>query len=217
MRVELKPELKTLYPRAMFGSLTVKNLPNRKRHEALEGRKRLLENEIREAYPDVDEDSTIQSYNTYFGRWGRTYPIEFQIETVKKGGGLPQVSVLVDSMFLAELKNRILTSGHDLDKIEGGLLFDVSDEGERYLKLNGKEQMLKGNDVVLRDEKGVLASILYGPARRTSIAHDTRNALYFAWCPYGMEEETIMTHLGDIFSNLCVVFEMVDSETQIHR
>jgi len=42
-------------------------------------------------------------------------------------------------MFLAELKNRILTSGHDLDKIEGGLFFDVSDERERYLKLNGKE------------------------------------------------------------------------------
>jgi len=215
MKIELKPELKIAYPEAVFGSITVKDVPNRKKHEALEERKREVEKKIREM--NVDEDGIIQSYNAYFKRWGKTYPIEFQIRTIKGGGKFPQVSVLVDSMFLAELKNRILTSGHDLDAIQGNLIFDVSEGGERYLMLSGKEQELKKNDVILKDEEGILASILYGPARRTSITLETRNSLYFAWCPYRMDDKLITTHLNDILSNLRIVFESVTSEVQIYR
>lgn len=182
---------------------------------ALEERKRLLEREVREAYPAVEEDSIIQSYDTFFKRWGKTYPLEFQIKTLKKGSRLPSISALVEGMFMAEIKNRILSSGHDLDALAGGLFFDVSNEGEPYVKLNGEEQRLKGNDVVLRDDEGILASVLYGPARRTSIGNTTRNAIYFAWCPYGMGEEPIKAHLNDILSNLRIVYESVLSELQV--
>ena len=122
----------------------------------------------------------VQRYAEYFRRWGKMYPIEFQIKSLKAGRGLPRVSVLVDGMFMAELKNRTLTSGHDLDAVEGELLFDVSDEGEEYMKLNGERQVLPRGDIVLRDDQGVLASVLYGPARRTSLNPSTVNALYFA-------------------------------------
>ncbi len=37
---------------------------------------------------------------------------------------------------MAELKNRILTSGHDLDAIKGKLVYDLADEGETYLNGN---------------------------------------------------------------------------------
>ena len=217
MKIELTPKLRTAYPKAVFGSLTVRNVPNTRKNEALEERKRDLEERIREVYVDVDEDRTIQGYNIFFKRWGRTYPIEFQIRTIKEGGGFPQVSTLVDSMFLAELKNRYLTSGHDLDAIQGDLTFDVSEGGERYLKLDGREQELRKNDVILRDEEWILASVLYGPARRTSITPKTRNALYLAWYPYGMGGELITAHLNDILSNLRVVFKSITSEIQIHR
>ena len=215
MRVELSPELRIIYPRAQFGSLTVRNAPNTRKIGALEEQKRLLEREIREVYPAVEEDSTIQSYDTYFKRWGKTYPVEFQIKTLKRGGRLPQVSALVDGMFMAEIKNRILTSGHDLDALAEDLIFDVSSEGEWYVKLNGEEQKLKDNDVILRDAEGILASVLYGPARRTSISPTTRSAIFFAWCPYGMGEETIKAHLNNILSNLRIIYESTSSEIQI--
>jgi len=217
MRIELTQELKVSYLDAVFGSLTVRNVSNTKKHEALEERKRDLEKRIKEAHAEIEEDSTIRSYNAYFRRWGETYPIEYQIKTIKRGGKFPIVSVLVDSMFLAELKNRYLTSGHDLDTIHGDLTFDVSKGGEQYLKLNGKEQELKENDVILMDEEGVLASILYGPARRASITSETRNGLYLVWCPYGIKGELITAHLNDILSNLRVVFGTVASELHIHR
>jgi len=217
MRVDLSPELRIIYPRARFGCLTVRDTPNTRNIGALEERKRLLERQIRDNYPAVEEDNVVQSYATYFKRWGKTYPVEFQIKTLKKGGRFPQISALVDCMFMAEIKNRILTSGHDADALSGDLIFDVSSEGEPYVKLNGEEQRLKRGDVVLRDDEGILASVLYGPARRTSISPTTRNAQYFAWCPHEMGEELIRAHLNDILSNLGIIYESVASEIQIIR
>jgi DNA/RNA-binding domain of Phe-tRNA-synthetase-like protein len=216
MKIELTSRLRIAYPKVVFGSLMVRSVPNMRKHEVLEKRKRDLKKKRKELYMNVDEDNTILSYNTFFKRWCETYPIEFQIKTIKKGGTFPLVSVLVDSMFLAELKNRHLTSGHNLDAFQGDLTFDVSEGGERYLKLNGKEQQLRKDDVILKDKEGILASVLYGPARRTSITPETRNVLYLAWYPYGMDGELITAHLGDILSNLSIVFGSVTSEVQIH-
>jgi DNA/RNA-binding domain of Phe-tRNA-synthetase-like protein len=216
MRVELTSELRIAYPKAVFGSLVIRNVANRKKHEALEKRKNELEKIIRDTFVEPIIDDTIQSYDSYFKKWGKTYPIKYQIRTIRKGVSFPQVSVLVDSMFLAELKSKYLTSGHDLKALKGDLTFDITKEGERYLKLNRKEQTLKMNDIILKDEKGILASILYGPALRTSITSHTENALYFAWSPYGLKEHQIISHLKDIQDNIHAVFGSTYSEIKIH-
>jgi DNA/RNA-binding domain of Phe-tRNA-synthetase-like protein len=216
MRVELTPELRIAYPKAVFGSLIVRKVVNRKKHEVLEKRKRELEKVIRETFSESIVNDTIQSYDSYFKRWGKTYPIRYQINTIRKGVSFPQVSVLVDSMFLAEIKNKYLTSGHDLQALEGDLTFDVTVGGERYVKLNKKEQILKKDDVILRDEKGILASILYGPALRTSISSHTENALYFVWSPYELKEHNIVSHLKDTQENVHIVFGSLNSEIKIH-
>jgi DNA/RNA-binding domain of Phe-tRNA-synthetase-like protein len=85
------------------------------------------------------------------------------------------------------------------------------------MKLNGEEQGLPMNDVVLRDEAGILASVLYGPVRRTSISPRTRNALYLAWCPHGMDDEQITAHLTNLLLNLQTVFDKLDSEIRIQK
>ncbi|MFX1561591.1 MAG: phenylalanine--tRNA ligase beta subunit-related protein [Promethearchaeota archaeon] len=215
MQTILTSDLREKYPESVFGSLVIRDVPNFKKHEVLEERKRTLELRIRESFEDVDVDNMIQYYTTYFKLWEKVYPIKYQITSIKKGGQFPQVSVLVDSMFLAELNNRILTSGHDLDEIRGDLQFDVSKGGERYLKINGQEQELKKDDIILNDEEGILASIIYGPARRTTISPKTKNALYHAWCPYLIDDESVFNHLNDISSNLDGVFDMVKSKIQL--
>ncbi len=217
MQINITESLKETYPDSIFGNLIIRQVPNRKRNEILEEQKRKLEREIKEKYADVDKDSIIHYYNTYFKLWRKTYPIEYQIKTLKNGGKFPQVSVIVDCMFIAELKNRILTSGHDLDEIKGDLTFDISKGGEQYLKIDGRKQDLKKDDIVLKDNEGILASILYGPARRTTISLKTKNTLFFAWCPYAMDEEIIKSHLNDIFQNLNSVFESITSEIQLTR
>lgn len=217
MQIILTPDLKKTYPESIFGSLIVKEVPNKKEHKALETRKRALERRIRGDKAVVKDFEMIRYYNSYFTAWKKTYtyPIEYQINTIRKGKHLPQVSVLVDSMFIAELNNMILTSGHDLDTIQGDLMFDISNGDEQYLTINGKEQDLKKGDIFLKDEEGILACILFGPARRTSISTKTKNALYFAWCPQTINEAQVKTHLNEILRNVEKVYPTVTSEVYI--
>lgn len=206
MAFSVRPEVKIFYPTATFGSITINNHHNMKKHPDIEQAKRLIEKKIRETYPALKEDPIVQSYAGYFDKWGKTYPIEFQINSIKKGKTFPQVSTHVDCMFMAELENRILTSGHDRDEIQGKLVYDLADEGEEYVKLNGKKQVLHKNDVILKDDDGVLASVIFGPSARTSITMETVNPLYFAWCPVGIDQETVDEHLSTIMKFLKIVY-----------
>jgi len=205
MEFAVRSEVTIFYPTAIFGGLTINNHQNMKKHPGLEQTKRLLEEKIRDTYPAPEEDPIVQSYADYFDRWGKTYHIEFQINSIKKGRTFPNVSTHVDCMFMAELEDRILTSGHDRDTIQGRLVYDLADEGEEYVKLNGKKQILMKNDVLLRDDEGVLASVLFGPAARTSIKMETVNPLYFAWCPVGIDHETVDAHLSTIVRYMKIV------------
>ena len=215
MNFSVRPELKILYPGAHFGGLTTHNLKNTKKNQDLETAKRNLEKQIRETYQDPENDPMIQNYNQYYSKWDKTYPITYQIKSIKKGRNFPQVSSYVDSMFLSELENRILTSGHDKDTIQGTLTYDLADDGEEYVKLNGEKQTLVKNDIVLRDHDGILASILFGPAKRTSITGNTTNPLYFAWCPIGVTPETVDHHLDTILKHLGLVYPNIQSEKLI--
>ncbi len=215
MMFVVRPEVKIFYPSAHFGSLIIHNQYNQKKHPDLEQSKRHLEEKIRETYLSPVDEEVVQCYADYYGKWGKTYHIEFQINSIKKGRGFPNVSTHVDSMFMAELENRILTSGHDADTVQGSLIYDLADNGEEYVKLNGKKQILLKNDIVLRDEEGVLASILFGPAARTSITMETLNPLFFAWCPIGITPEAVETHLSTILGYMDTVYGETKSTRSI--
>jgi len=215
MKIKLTSELKAGYPKAVFGSLTAFDVANMEKNQALEDRKRGLENEIRKS--KASDDYEIESYVTYFRRHGKSYPIQFQLKTIREGGMFPRVSVLVDCMFLAELKNKYLISGHDLDAVQGDLTFDTSKGDERYHHMSGKELALRKNDVILKDGEGILASVLFGPAQRTSISLGTKNVLYLTWYPFGMREEHMASHLNDILSNLHIAFGSATHTIGIHE
>ncbi len=215
MEFTVRPEVKILYPSAHFGALTINNQKNQKKHQALEQAKRSLEEKIKETYPAPKDDPVVQCYAEYYGKWGKTYHIEFQINSIKKGRTFPNVSTHVDAMFMAELENRILTSGHDRDTVRGNPFYDLADEGEEYTKLNGDKQVLVKNDVVLRDSEGILASILFGPAARTSITMETVNPLYFGWCPIGISLETVDAHLSTIERYQTLIHDKVDATRKI--
>ncbi len=67
------------------------------------------------------------------------------------------------------------------------------------VKINGKKTSPpKKIDVILKDDDGILASILFGPSARTSITMETVNPLYLAWCPANIDHETVDNHLTTI-------------------
>lgn len=210
---------KNTYPGASVGVLAMRNVANPARHPALGARKKELEDELRVRYSGYDRAAlkalpTLQAYDAYYKRFKKTYHVQLQLESVVfKGESIPRVAALVEAMFMAELKNLLLTAGHDLEALHMPAKLDVSDGSERYVRLNGKEQELKAGDMLIADAQGVMSSVVYGPDYRTRIKPETREVLFTVYAPPGIEEEAVYRHLEDIQANIMLIAPGAELET----
>jgi DNA/RNA-binding domain of Phe-tRNA-synthetase-like protein len=189
----------------------MRNVANPERHAALEGRKAELEAQLRSRYSDYDRAAlkalpAIQAYNAYFRRFKKTYHVQLQLESVVlKGKPVPRVTALVEAMFMAELENLLLTAGHDLGALQVPVQIGVADGSERYIRLNGQEQVLKAGDMMIADAQGVISSVLYGPDRRTRITPETRQVFFTVYAPPGIDKGAVQAHLQDIQANVSLI------------
>ena len=108
------------------------------------------------------------------------------------------MAALVEAMFMAEMKDLLLTAGHDLDTLRLPLTLDVATGNETYTLLRGEEQTLKRGDMMISDQIGVISSILYGPDQRTQITPETSNVIFTVYAPPGIEENMVVGHLQHI-------------------
>jgi DNA/RNA-binding domain of Phe-tRNA-synthetase-like protein len=107
-------------------------------------------------------------------------------------------------MFMAEMQDLLLTAGHDLDVLQLPLVLDVAEGTEQYRLLRGEEQVLKPGDMFIRDQSGVISSIIYGPDQRTQITPETRNVVFTVYAPPGIEAQSVKDHLLHIHENVMV-------------
>lgn len=193
------------FPGAVVGALVMHDVRNPQHSPALEGAKQQLEDELRAALPAATEP-VLQAYTDYYRRHGKTYHVKAQRESVTlRGKPIPSQAALVEAMYMAELRNLILTAGHDLDALAPPVRVDIAREGDRYTLLNGTEAALKQGDMAMADGAGVISSILRGPDRRTRITCDTDSVLFAAYAPAGIGEATVRRHLDDIRRNVELV------------
>lgn len=192
------------YPGALQGLLIIRGVRNPERHAALDDRKSALEAALRAQFAGYDRAALnawppLQPYARYYGRFKKNYHVQLQLESVVwKGKSIPNVAALVEAMFMAELKNQLLTAGHDIEALRPPLRLDIAAGGERYELLNGRQETLKPGDIFMADAEGVISSILYGPDARTRITPDTRQALFTVYAPPGVEPDAVSQHLDDI-------------------
>ena len=193
---------RTAYPGAVVGIMALKNADNPQKSDTLESKKRELENTLRSQFSNRSELAAlpiIQAYATYYKAFRKSYHVLFQLESIAlKGKSIPSVGSLVEAMFIAELKNRLLTAGHDLNALELPVTIDISKGHEQYTMLNGKEQSLKPGDMMMTDKQGIISSVIYGPDRRTRITQETKNPLFVVYAPPGVGEGQVIRHLQDI-------------------
>ena len=211
MEFMVSDEWKATYPGAAVGILAMRGVSNPDRHSALDEWKEELEHQLRSKYSGFDRAAlkalpTIQAYNGYYKLFKKTYHVQLQLESVvNKGKSIPHVATLVEAMFMAELKNLLLTAGHDSDVLQAPLGIDVADGSEIYTRINGKEQTLKMGDMMIADAQGVISSVLYGPDHRTRITSNTKGAAFTVYAPPGIGEKAVYEHLQDIRSNVSIV------------
>ena len=207
---EVTSSWKSTYPDALAGVLMMRNVSNPPHHAELERRKLALEEMLRAQFSGQDRVAiashpVLQAYGNYYRQFKKTYHIQLQLESiVLKGKSIPSVAALVESMFMAEMQDFLLTAGHDLDELRLPLTLDVATGNEQYTLLRDEQQTLKPGDMMIRDQTGIISSILYGPDQRTQITPGTRNVVFTAYAPPGIDEGTVIDHLQHIQENVMV-------------
>jgi DNA/RNA-binding domain of Phe-tRNA-synthetase-like protein len=202
---------KMYYPDAHAGVLVMRNVTNPAQHARLDEHKLALEKQLREQYAGQDRAAIarqpiLQAYKVYYQRFDKTYHVQLQLESiVLKGKSIPSVAALVEAMFMAEVRNLLLTAGHDLDAVKLPITLDIAKVDDRYRTLRGQEQINKVGDMVIRDGDSILSSIVYGPDERTQITPSTRNVVFTVYAPAGIAELTVQQHLEIIQQNVQIV------------
>jgi DNA/RNA-binding domain of Phe-tRNA-synthetase-like protein len=207
------------YPAAHVGILVMHGTLNPPNHPSLEHRKQVLENELRLGYAGMDRKAlltllAIQAYSTFYKAFNKTYHVQLQLESfLTKGRSFPQVSALVDAMFMAELTNLLLTAGHDLASLKAPLLLEAANGTERYITLRGEQKTLKAGDMYIADQDGIISSVLYGPDARSQITPHTQDVLFTVYAPAGILKDAIIEHLKNIRDNV----RIVSPDAQVER
>lgn len=201
---------RSAFPGAVVGALVVRGVRNPEESPALEAAKRGLEAELR-ATGDADNDPIMRAYADYYRTHGKTYHVKAQRQSVAvKGKPIPRRAALVEAMFMAELRNMVLTAGHDLGALMPPLRADVSTDGDRYVLLSGAEAELGPGDMLMADTVGIVSSVLRGPDQRSRITRQTSDALFAVYAPDGVGEAAVRRHLEDIRANV----ELVTAEAR---
>jgi DNA/RNA-binding domain of Phe-tRNA-synthetase-like protein len=209
--LEITPAWKSAFPGAHVGVLVMRNASNPAHHIELEKRKTELEEHLRKQFAGQDRVAIanhpiLKIYGEYYKSFKKTYQVQLQIESiVLKGKSIPSVAALVESMFMAEVKNMLLTAGHDLDMLQLPLMLDVTTGNESYVLLRGENQVVKAGDMMISDQIGIISNVIYGPDQRTQITESTRNVVFTVYTPAGIEEQTITRHLEDISDYVLVI------------
>lgn len=203
--LQITKELKAAYPGGWIGAILLKNAEVDETGEKnLQKIKEDFEERLRYKYKDVNRAELarlepLKSYIAYYKHFKKTYHILLQLESfIFKKKSIPDVIPLVTIMFIAELKNLLLTAGHNLHSLALPIRVDLSTGKEKYTLLNGIEKELMARDMMMVDREGVISSIIYGPDNRTQITKDTRDVLYTVYAPPGIEEKLLKEHLNDI-------------------
>jgi DNA/RNA-binding domain of Phe-tRNA-synthetase-like protein len=192
---------KEAHPGAQIGLLEISGVDNTQPAPALDQEKRAIEERLRAKYAGYTREDflalpVMAAYHRYYRRFGYTYHVLLQVESVVlKGKSLPNVSPLVDANFAAELEMLILTAGHDVAQIETPIMIDVAREGDKITQMDGKVKDVPVGDMLMRDANGVTCTILRGQDNRSPISKATTHVLYVSYVPDGVTEEQTRAQL----------------------
>lgn len=115
-------------------------------------------------------EHNLDDYQRFFSSKQAAFPLRKQMQH-----GLPAPTVpLVPRLLLhLEFYRGVLAGVFDIDRIDGDVLVDVSIEAEVYSGIGKSRQVIcQANELVLRDQAGVMASYFSGPGSRTAMAAD---------------------------------------------
>lgn len=126
-------------------------------------------------------DKTKEMDNFFKILGSHKYPIKSLLESTSKGRPIKSINPLVDIILLTELNNSILMGLHDLEKIKGDIYFDVLGHPQKMDSLFGSRIVIQKNDIVIKDDVKIFASLTQGPDIITKVTIKSKDVIIFAF------------------------------------
>ncbi len=210
------PAWREAHPGASVGLIAMRGVTNPASNDRLNELAAALEDNLRSRLGTADRETIramppLPAYAAYYKHWGQRYHVAMQLESVaQKGKALPRVAALVEAMCIAELRNLLLTAGHDLDALELPVRLTVGTV-KSYLAPNGQEMTVKAGDMFIADaRRRVLSAIITGPSDISRIGPETTAALFYAYAPPGVDSGLVDAHLDEIERNVRLIAPEAD-------
>jgi len=199
MSLKIDSELKTRFPDLTVLTLHIKGVQIHKRRAELEKFKVEVMRQVRNGYnlDSVKDHPTFRAYRDFF--WSiKIDPTKIRpaaealIRRILAGKTLPSINTLVDAYNLASIKSRIALATFDADKLEGDLLMRFAEEGEQFYGIGMKKPLiLKGGEIVVSDDKKLIAVYPYRDADNTKVTEETENIMMLVCGVPGIPKENL--------------------------
>ncbi|MET7296823.1 hypothetical protein ABZS79_32805 [Streptomyces griseoloalbus] len=160
---------------------------------ALTDRLALRRQELAEDPGDVYDRAAevARVYARWFDAHALTCPLPGQIASARRKG-LPAIGPAVDALLYGELTTGVLMGVQDAEAVDGGLHFDWAARGETFTGFRSTV-VCSQDEPVVRDGTAIVASVLRGPDRRTSVTPSSRHLVFTVYDAPGLDGEDFET------------------------
>jgi DNA/RNA-binding domain of Phe-tRNA-synthetase-like protein len=182
------------FPSLSFGIGTIRGCTYLEMSDAFKLYKREALRKMRRRANLAQTEERINFYKQFFDEWGYPCPLPGHLKrTIEMG--FPIVNLYIDTHIIAEMCHGILMAIQDLDRFQGGWRLDVAHEGETFQGVSGKMIRCKEEEIVLRDEEGIVCSLFQGPDFRTKVDDASQNIGVYVFAAPGIQDEQVSNGL----------------------
>ena len=193
--LKIDPAVWAAFPQAKMGALVIEGVPTGVKlapdeaeagFRAIEQRYGSQDRKVLKQMPPID------AYTAYYKKFGYSYPVLAQLESVLAGKKtLHPQSGLLQAMFLCEIESMVITAGHDLARLSGPLRVQVARGDETYRSISKREVAAVPGDLLVRDDNGVISSMMRGPDEGSRITAQTTGVFFVLYAPPVIKTQTV--------------------------
>ena len=132
----------------------------------------------------------INLYDQFFQEWRYPCPLPDHFKRAVEMG-FPIVNLYIDTHIMAEMCHGILMAIQDFDRFEREWRLDLASGGETFQGVSGAMLICKDEEIVLRDQGGIVCSLFQGPDFRTKVDPSSKNIVVYVFTAPGIKEEHV--------------------------
>jgi DNA/RNA-binding domain of Phe-tRNA-synthetase-like protein len=188
MILRIDKRLRKNFPDIKVNLMEIKGVSIKNIDEQLEKKKLETTKNVRSKYKidSLKDQPIVRAYRDFFWKIGidptKIRPAaEALIRKILAGKTIPNINTLVDAYNLASIETKIAFATFDTNELEGNLLLRFAEKGEQFYGIGMKKSFtLQGGEIVISDNKKLIAVYPYRDSENTKVTEKTKNVTIIA-------------------------------------